>query len=173
LYATDKNMAESIHVSTFLSKEQKYQSLLPQLQALVQGEDDFIANLANICAALKSGLQFFWVGFYFVKKNQQKEALVLGPFQGTVACTRISKGKGVCGTCWEKKEIQLVPDVSQFEGHIACSSESKSEIVLPAFDAQGEVFLVLDVDSDKLNDFDDTDRTYLEMLMRLLEKLPR
>lgn len=99
--------------------------------------------------------------------------MVLGPFQGTVACTRISKGKGVCGTCWEKREIQLVPDVSKFEGHIACSSESKSEIVLPAFDAQGEVFLVLDVDSDKLNDFDEVDRTFLEMLMRLLEKLPR
>lgn len=166
-------MAESIQVSTFLSKEQKYQSLWPQLQALVQGEDDFIANLANICAALKSGMQFFWVGFYFVKKNALKEELVLGPFQGTVACTRISKGKGVCGSCWEKREIQLVPDVSKFEGHIACSSESKSEIVLPAFNAQGEVFLVLDVDSDKLNDFDEVDRTFLEMLMRLLEKLPR
>ena len=160
-------MAESLIVSGNTKKE-KYESLLPQIKALVEGENDRIANLSNIMSALKFSMDFFWVGIYFVKDNQ----LVLGPFQGPVACTRIGFGKGVCGTSWERKETIVVEDVEQFPGHIACSSLSQSEIVLPAFDANGNVTLVLDVDSERLGTFDETDQRYLEQVMRIIEKLP-
>ncbi|MHA7100153.1 GAF domain-containing protein [Roseivirga pacifica] len=159
-------MAEELIVSNTATKEEKYQSLIPQIEALVTGEPDLTANLANIAAALKYGMDFFWVGFYLVKDDE----LVLGPFQGPIACTRIRKGKGVCGTSWEKAETVLVENVDEFPGHIACSSDSKSEIVLPAM-KDGEVALILDVDSDKLSDFDETDQQYLEPLMRVVEGL--
>lgn len=159
-------MAESLSVSGTTKKE-KYESLLPQIKALIKGETDFIANLSNIMSALKFGMDFFWVGIYFVKDNE----LVLGPFQGPVACTRIGLGKGVCGTSWKEKKTIVVEDVDQFPGHIACSSLSKSEIVLPAFDKNGNVSLILDVDSEHLATFDETDKLYLEQLMRLIEKL--
>ena len=126
-------------------KTERYESLIPQIKALIVDEPDLTANLSNIMAVLKFGFDFFWIGCYFVKGNE----LVLGTFQGPVACTRIAFGKGVCGTCWKEKEIIIVDDVSAFSGHIACNTESKSEIVLPAFDKTGEVALVLDVDSDK------------------------
>ena len=148
------------------TKDEKYQSLLPQIASLLNGEEDMIANMANICAALKFGFNFFWVGFYFVKNNQ----LVLGPFQGTVACTRIDFGKGVCGKAWETKQIQMVDDVDGFPGHIACSSLSRSEIVLPIFNSKKEVVMVLDIDSDKLADFDETDKKYLQEVILLIEK---
>lgn len=158
-------------MSTLLSvsgktKKEKYESLLPQLHALVGGEKDVIANLSNIMSALKHGMNFFWIGIYFVKGNE----LVLGPFQGPVACTRIKKGKGVCGTAWEKKEILIVSDVDEFPGHIACNSESKSEIVLPCC-KKGSVFAVLDVDSDTLNYFDETDKTYLQKVANVIESI--
>lgn len=156
-------MAEDIRILT-TTKEEKYKELLPQLEALIGDEPDAVANMANICAALRSTFGFFWVGFYLVKNGQ----LVLGPFQGPVACTRIDKGKGVCGTAWLKEETQLVPDVEQFPGHIACSALSKSEIVIPLINAQQEVFGVLDVDSDLLNDFDTTDQRYLTQVTSLL-----
>ncbi len=159
-------MAESLSVSGTTKKE-KYESLLPQIKALIEGETDFIANLSNIMSALKFGMDFFWVGIYFVKEQQ----LVLGPFQGPVACTRIQLGKGVCGTAWKEKKTIIVEDVDQFPGHIACSSLSKSEIVLPAFDKNSEVILILDVDSEHLAAFDETDKVYLEQLMRLIEDL--
>ncbi len=157
-------MAEELIVSTSENKREKYQELLPQIEGLISYEDDLIANLSNIAAALKYGMDFFWVGFYIVKENE----LVLGPFQGPIACTRIRKGRGVCGTAWEKNETLVIPNVDEFPGHIACSSDSKSEIVLPAA-KDGEVQLVLDVDSDQLNDFDETDREFLESLMRMIE----
>ena len=144
------------------TKKEKYEGLLPQLISLVEGESDLTANLANISAALKETFSFFWVGFYLVENTE----LVLGPFQGTIACTRIPKGKGVCGASWEKKEKLVVPNVEDFPGHIACSSASKSEIVVPVFNSQREVMMVLDVDSDKLNDFDEVDKKYLEELVK-------
>lgn len=159
-------MAEELIVSNTATKEEKYQSLIPQIEALVTGEPDLTANLANIASALKYGMDFFWVGFYLVKEDE----LVLGPFQGPIACTRIRKGKGVCGTSWEKAQTVLVENVDEFPGHIACSSDSKSEIVLPAM-KDGEVALILDIDSDKLNDFDKTDQQYLEQLMKVVEGL--
>lgn len=159
-------MAENLIVSSSDDKTDRYRSLIPQIESLIAGEQDLIANLANIAAALKQQMNFFWVGFYLIKGNE----LVLGPFQGPIACTRISLGKGVCGASWKEKRTIIVPDVEQFPGHIACSSESKSEIVLPAF-KDGEVFLVLDVDSNKLNDFDEADRQSLETIMRLIEKI--
>ena len=159
-------MAEELIVAKDASKKEQYENLLPQIKGLVTGESDLVANLANIAGALKYGMNFFWVGFYLVKG----EELVLGPFQGPIACTRIRKGKGVCGTTWAEGKTILVEDVDQFPGHIACSSDSKSEIVLPAF-KDGEVALILDVDSDKLADFDATDQEYLEQLMRLIEEL--
>ena len=159
-------MAEELIVANTSDKAEKYKVLLPQLEALVAGERDLIANLANIAAALKQSMAFFWVGFYLVKDNE----LVLGPFQGPIACTRIPRGKGVCGTAWKEGKTIIVPNVEEFPGHIACSSASKSEIVLPAF--KGEtVTLVLDVDSDQLHDFDATDSHYLEKVMRLVESL--
>jgi len=157
---------ESITISG-INKQERYLSLLPQVKALVEGENDFIANLANIVSALKYGMGFFWIGVYFVKDSE----LVLGPFQGPVACTRIKKGKGVCGAAWERKETILVEDVDKFPGHIACSSASRSEIVLPAFNAKGDVILVLDADSDRLADFDNTDKKYLQELIKLIEGL--
>jgi L-methionine (R)-S-oxide reductase len=159
-------MAEELIISTSADKKERYKTLIPQIESLVAGESDLIANLSNIAAALKQSLGFFWVGFYIVKNNQ----LVLGPFQGPIACTRINFGKGVCGTSWKQKETIVVPNVDEFPGHIACSSASKSEIVLPAL-KNGEVALVLDVDSDKLNDFDETDQTELESIMRIVERL--
>ena len=160
-------MAEDLIVSSELTKEEKYKTLLPQLKALVDGETDAIANLANIAAALKTTFNFWWVGFYLVKNNE----LVLGPFQGPVACTRIAKGKGVCGSSWQKKEVIIVPDVDHFPGHIACSSASKSEIVLPWLNSQNEVELVLDVDSEFLNHFDETDQNYLLKIIQLIPTL--
>jgi len=159
-------MAESLVVSGTTKKE-KYESLLPQIKALVEGEKDFIANISNIIASLKYGMNFLWVGIYLVKQNE----LVLGPFQGSVACTRIAFGKGVCGTAWKEKKTIIVGDVEKFPGHIVCSSDSKSEIVAPCFKS-GEVFAVLDIDSDKLNDFDETDKIYLEQIVRIIEQLP-
>jgi len=158
-------MSESLYIPVGSSKKEKYLSLLPQIEALISGEEDTIANLANISAALKEAFGFFWVGFYLVKDSQ----LVLGPFQGPIACTRIGLGKGVCGTVWKEGRTLIVPDVDVFPGHIACNSASKSEIVLPAF-KEGKVALVLDIDSDQLDDFDETDEEYLEQLMRLVER---
>jgi L-methionine (R)-S-oxide reductase len=157
-------MAEELIISKSINKKARYQVLLPQIKALVTGERDQVANLSNIAAALKQTMDFFWVGFYLVKENQ----LVLGPFQGPIACTRIDFGKGVCGTAWKEKRTMVVPDVEKFPGHIACNSASKSEIVLPAF-KNNEVALVLDVDSDTLNDFNSTDQLALEELMRIIE----
>lgn len=159
-------MAEELIISTSTNKKEKYETLLPQIEALVESEYDVVANLANIAAALRQGMNFFWVGFYLVKNDQ----LVLGPFQGPIACTRINFGKGVCGTSWKEKKTILVPDVEAFPGHIACSSASKSEIVLPAFNKSGEVALVLDVDSDLLNDFDSVDEAALTRVMRIIER---
>ena len=150
---------------TATTKEEKYIELIPQIKALLDGETDAIANMANICAALKYGMNFFWVGFYLVKQNQ----LVLGPFQGPVACTRINSGKGVCGTSWLKKETIIVDDVEAFPGHIACSSLSKSEIVLPLLNQHTTVIGVLDVDSDTLNYFDNIDELYLIKIINLLK----
>lgn len=158
-------MAEELIIIDSKDKGERYKSLIPQIEALVSGETDLIANLSNIAAALRESMQFFWVGFYIVKGDE----LVLGPFQGPIACTRIKIGKGVCGTVWKEKKTMIVPNVDEFPGHIACSSASKSEIVLPAF-SKNEVALVLDVDSDKLDDFDRTDEKYLEQLMRIIEK---
>ncbi len=157
-------MAENLIISVSTEKKDRYEVLVPQIASLVEGEKDAIANLSNITAALRQTMGFFWVGFYLVKDDQ----LVLGPFQGPIACTRINFGKGVCGTSWKEKRTILVPDVDQFPGHIACSSDSKSEIVLPAF-KNDEVKLILDVDSDKLDDFDEVDALYLEKVMRIVE----
>ena len=155
-------MAENLTLHKGTKKEQ-YENLLPQIKALLESETDVIANMANISAALKMQFNFFWIGFYLVKNDE----LVLGPFQGPIACTRIKKGKGVCGTAWEKSEAILVPNVDEFPGHIACSSLSKSEIVLPLISG-GEVWAVLDVDSDVLNDFDTEDAYYLNQIIDLL-----
>jgi len=155
-------MAEELNIKAN-TKEGKYAELFPQIKALVEGETDVIANLANVCAALKYGMNFFWVGFYLVEENQ----LVLGPFQGPVACTRINKGKGVCGIAWEKGETIIVDDVDKFPGHIACSSLSKSEIVIPIYNS-GEIIAVLDVDSDALASFDKTDEEWLKKIIGVL-----
>ncbi len=157
-------MAEDLNIATNGTKEEKYLSLIPQIEALLYGETDLIANLANVCAALKEQFNWFWIGFYLIKEDE----LVLGPFQGPVACTRIKKGKGVCGTSWEKAETIIVPDVDQFPGHIACASASRSEIVLPLY--QGENIIgVLDVDSEHLAHFDDIDAKYLQQIINLLD----
>lgn len=155
-------MAESLSIVSGTKTEQ-YQQLLPQIKALVKGESNRTANLANVAAALKMAFDFFWVGFYTVEEDQ----LVLGPFQGPIACTRIHKGKGVCGTSWERNETLVVPDVDAFPGHIACSSDSRSEIVVPVT-KNGIVVAVLDVDSSELNDFDQTDALYLTELCQWL-----
>ena len=160
-------MAETLDIAISTDKAARYQTMLPQIDALINDEPDLIANLSNIAAALKQTFDFFWVGFYIVKKNE----LVLGPFQGPIACTRITIGKGVCGTAWQKKETIIVPDVDAFPGHIACNSASKSEIVVPVF-YNNEVAMVLDVDSDQLNAFDEIDRYYLEALATKVSRLP-
>jgi L-methionine (R)-S-oxide reductase len=149
-------MAEELIFSSE-TKAGTYSELLPQIKALVSGEENLTANLANVSAALKTAFGFFWVGFYLVETENE---LVLGPFQGPIACTRIRKGKGVCGSSWEQKSGILVPNVDEFPGHIACSSDSKSEVVIPLI-KNGIVLGVLDVDSNKLNDFDQTDFDYL------------
>ncbi|MCC8426050.1 GAF domain-containing protein [Mucilaginibacter sp. UR6-11] len=156
-------MAEDLTIITSTDKEEQYRSLLPQIEALLDGEPDLVANLANICAALKEQFKWLWVGFYLVKK----EELVLGPFQGPVACTRIAKGKGVCGSAWQLAKTLIVPDVDAFPGHIACSSASRSEIVLPLFH-NNEVIGVLDVDSENLAQFDEIDAKYLESVLKLI-----
>ncbi len=158
-------MAETLIFNSDTDKAEQYQQLLPQIEALISSEDDLIANLANIAAVLKQTMDFFWVGFYLAKTD---DVLVLGPFQGPIACTRIPKGRGVCGAVFEEGKTLLVPDVDAFPGHIACSSDSKSEIVLPAC-KEGKVALILDIDSDKINDFDSVDQEYLEQLMTLIE----
>lgn len=151
-------MSEDLYIGEG-SKEEKYRTLLPQLKSLIEGEDDLIANLANASAALKETFHFFWVGFY----RAQGEELVLGPFQGPIACTRIRKGRGVCGTAWAKAETLIVPDVDAFPGHIACSSLSRSEIVVPLIRRdESEVWGVLDIDSENLNSFDEIDARFLE-----------
>ena len=155
-------MAENLIISVG-NKEQQYQTLFPQIESLLAGENDTIANMANVAAALKQTFNFFWVGFYIVKDNM----LVLAPFQGPIACTRIRYGKGVCGMAWKETATQIVPDVDLFPGHIACNSDSKSEIVVPVI-RDGKVVAVLDIDSDELNSFDETDAVYLEKICRLI-----
>lgn len=156
-------MSDVLTFSSGADKATIYQELLPQIKALLNDETDGIANMANLTAVLKEAFGFFWVGFYLVKEEQ----LVLGPFQGSLACTRIGKGKGVCGTAWETATTMVVPDVELFKGHIACSSLSRSEIVVPVFKDQ-KVVAVLDIDSNVLNDFDQTDAFYLEKISQFL-----
>ena len=155
-------MADDLDIATGTKAEQ-YQSLLPQIKGLLEGEPDIVANMANVAAALKEQFQWLWVGFYVVKNNE----LVLGPFQGPVACTRIQKGRGVCGTCWQQGTTLIVPDVEKFPGHIACNSLSKSEIVIPVM-KDGEVLAVLDIDSEAYDSFDDIDKKYLEEVVGLI-----
>jgi GAF domain-containing protein len=156
-------MAEDLQIITG-SKEEQYEALLPQVKAVVQGEPDLIANLANISAALKEQFGWLWVGFYLVKQDE----LVLGPFQGPMACTRIKKGRGVCGASWAQATTLIVPDVEKFPGHIACSSLSKSEIVVPVI-RNKEVVAVLDADSESLNSYDETDQKFLEEITSMIE----
>lgn len=146
------------------TKQEQYEALLPQVKGLLEGETDLVANLANVTAALKEQFNWLWVGFYIVKNNE----LVLAPFQGPVACTRIKKGRGVCGSSWQQRKTLIVPDVEQFPGHITCSSLSKSEIVIPII-RNDDVLGVLDVDSSELNTFDDTDQYYLEQIIGLIQ----
>ena len=160
-------MAETLSIPKTSDRKKIYDEIAPQIAALVSGETDLTANLANITAALKEAFGFFWIGFYVVKENQ----LVLNAFQGTIACTRIDFDKGVCGHCYTTKKTVIVPDVEAFPGHIACSSASKSEIVLPVFDKSGEVAMVLDVDSDKLDDFSEIDAEGLGKIVEIIEKL--
>lgn len=155
-------MAEELILATG-TKQEQYEALLPQIRALIEDEPDAIANMANVAAVLKTQFDFFWVGFYIVRDNE----LVLGPFQGPIACTRIAKGKGVCGTAWATAETVVVPDVDAFPGHIACSSLSKSEIVVPVLQ-DGIVTAVLDVDSAHLNSFDEVDAQFLKAIVDLL-----
>ena len=156
-------MAEDLNITTSTNKAVQYQSLIPQIEALLMVEPDLVANMANVCAALKEQFKWFWVGFYLVKNDE----LVLGPFQGPVACTRIGLGKGVCGAAWQQEKTLIVPDVDLFPGHIACSSASRSEIVVPLFN-NGEVVAVLDVDSEKLDQFNETDAQYLQQVVELV-----
>ncbi len=156
-------MSENLIVNSNASKEEKYADLLPQIEAVIDGEPDVIANMANVASMIQETFQFWWTGFYRVIDNQ----LVLGPFQGPMACTRIKFGKGVCGTAWKEAKTIIVPDVEQFPGHIACSSASKSEIVVP-LKVKGEVVGVLDIDSEKLSNFDSTDQKWLEKVAVLL-----
>ena len=169
-------MAEDLNIITG-NKEEQYQSLLPQIKALLEGEPDLIANMANIAASLKEQFGWLWVGFYLVKPSFDKttgndtDVLVLGPFQGPVACTRIKKGRGVCGSSWAQAKTLLVPDVEKFPGHIACSSLSKSEIVVPVI-RNNQVMAVLDVDSNEYDQFDTTDQRYLEEIIKLITPCP-
>lgn len=160
-------MAESLAFSKTADRKKIYEEIAPQIEALVSGETDLTANLGNIAAALKEAFAFFWVGFYLKRKNQ----LILNAFQGAIACTRIAFGRGVCGHCYATRKIVIVPNVEEFPGHIACSSASKSEIVLPIFDKTGAVFGVLDVDSDKLNDFSEIDAEGLQKIVKIIEKI--
>ena len=165
-------MAEDLLIAKG-TKEEQYETLLPQIKALLEDEPDLIANLANVTGALKEQFNWLWIGFYLVKPSYAKasedenDELVLGPFQGPVACTRIKKGKGVCGTSWAKAETLIVPDVEKFPGHIACSSLSRSEIVVPII-RNNKVVAVLDVDSIELNNYDETDKKWLEQIVELL-----
>jgi L-methionine (R)-S-oxide reductase len=151
-----------------MSKENKYQYVVSLIEAVTKGEKDIIANLGNIVSILKYEMEIFWVGFYIVKENE----LVLGPFQGPSACTRIAIGRGVCGTSWQKKETVVVKNVHDFSGHISCNAASKSEIVVPVFDKSNLVTMVLDADSDELNYFDETDKKYLEQIAKFISILP-
>lgn len=169
--STTKKKIEELSMSYTINivgedKESKYQSLMPQLSGLISDQDPLVSNLANVCAALKEGFGFFWVGFYLEEAGH----LVLGPFQGSVACTRIQSGKGVCGASFQEKKTIVVKDVDEFPGHIACSSLSKSEIVVPII-KNGDVKMVLDIDSDQLNDFDAIDQKYLEKLAELITEI--
>jgi L-methionine (R)-S-oxide reductase len=159
-------MAEELLVPTDTDRATVYNALFPQIKALVETESDLIANLANISAALKEAVCFFWVGFYIVKEGQ----LVLGPFQGPIACTRIAFNKGVCGASYSQQKTIIVPDVEAFPGHIACNSASKSEIVLPVFHRNGTVAMVLDVDSDQPDDFSEVDAEHLARILKLIER---
>jgi GAF domain-containing protein len=159
-------MAESIAFSKTSNRKTIYAEIIPQIKSLLEMETDLIANLANVTAVLREAFGFFWVGFYLTKENQ----LVLGPFQGTLACTRIDFDKGVCGHCYTTRETVIVPNVDEFPGHIVCSSASKSEIVLPIFDSHGKVFGVLDVDSDKPDDFSDVDADGLKEIIKIIEE---
>ena len=150
-----------------MNKKELYRNSLQQIEGITDGESNLIANLANITAILKQNLGYFWTGFYLV----EGEELVLGPFQGSPACVRIAKGKGVCGTCWSEKQTQLVADVHAFPGHIACDAQSQSEIVVPVLNASGEVVMVLDIDHDTKGAFDETDRENLESLALHIQKL--
>jgi L-methionine (R)-S-oxide reductase len=156
-------MSEDLHIIKG-TKEEQYQALIPQIKGLLSGENNLVANLANMAAALKEQFGWFWVGFYLVEQNE----LVLGPFQGPVACTRIQKGRGVCGSSWRDEKTLIVPDVEKFPGHIACSSLSKSEIVVPLIN-DGQVWGVLDVDSSDYDQFDETDQHYLEQIVAFLK----
>ena len=155
-------MAEELTICSG-SKEEQYKMLFPQIQSLIGNETDMIANMANMAAALKQTFDFFWVGFYIVRDNQ----LVLGPFQGPIACTRIKPGRGVCGTAWSEARTLIVPDVDKFPGHIVCNSASRSEIVVP-LKKNDSVYAVLDIDSDTLNSFDETDKQWLEKIVGIL-----
>lgn len=159
-------MSVTLHINASHDKAEKYRILLPQIEALISGENDKIANLANISAALQTTFQFLWVGFYLAKKDM----LVLGPFQGGIACMRLQKGKGVCGTAWQQEATLIVNDVNQFDGHIFCSSSALSEIVVPIFNTKKEVVMVLDIDSSSYNTFDAIDQQYLEELAQLITR---
>jgi len=156
-------LAEELNILKNISKEQKYQELLPQIEALISDEPDLIANMANVAAVIKTATNYLWAGFYLVKG----EELVLGPFQGSIACARIKKGNGVCGVAWLSQETQIVPDVDAFPGHIACSGDSKSEIVVPGI-KNGKVQFILDVDSSTINELDATDARFFEQIVELL-----
>ena len=160
-------MAENLYIPENATKQEKYEVLLPQIEALTVYETDLVANLANISSALHQVFSWWWVGFYWVKENE----LVLAPFQGPIACTRIAFGKGVCGTAWKERKTQLVPDVEQFPGHIACSSATKSEIVVPIFNQNDEVMGVLDVDSERDDILDEIDVFYLEKISKMITKI--
>ena len=163
-------MSENIVLKDGLNKEEKYKALFPQIVALVEGENDLIANTANIVAALREAFSFLWIGIYFVKDGNVKEELVLGPFQGPPACVRIAKGKGVCGTSWQQKTALIVPDVNLFPGHIACSALSKSEIVVPVI-KNDIVYAIIDVDSSELAEFNSIDEIYLTKIAGLISKM--
>ena len=160
-------MAENLYIPENATKQEKYETLLPQIEALTVYETDLVANLANISSALHQVFSWWWVGFYWVKENE----LVLAPFQGPIACTRIAFGKGVCGTAWKERKMQLVPDVEQFPGHIACSSATISEIVVPIFNQNDEVMGVLDVDSERDDILDEIDVFYLEKISKMITKI--
>ncbi|NQY10806.1 MAG: GAF domain-containing protein [Flavobacteriales bacterium] len=160
-------MSDSIVVKQNESKEELYASLIPQIEALVHGETDAVAVISNIIAALRQGMGWWWVGVYFVKNDE----LILGPFQGEVACFRIKLGQGVCGTAWKNKEALIVDNVDEFPGHIACSSSSKSEIVIPVLDKNDNVLLVLDIDSDQFSDFDEIDKNELQKVAALIKNV--